>query len=195
MDAPLRIASCWLLIALRAGRARLPRAAGPAHRAGQHARASSSPGDYVESGRCPAASRACSATAATPARRRCSRELRKAERDDRITGVRDARSAISRSAGRKAQELRDAIAALRAKGRHPIAYLEVEALRREPRVLRRERGRRGLRSRPATRTPFVGLAAEYLFLGGLLGEARRRRRGRAHRRVQERRRDARGHAR
>jgi protease-4 len=51
-------------------------------------------------------------------------ELRKAERDDRIAHVMLVVRNL-RIGWAKAQELRDAIRALRDAGRHPVAYLEV----------------------------------------------------------------------
>ncbi|HXK24726.1 MAG TPA: hypothetical protein VMS55_18795, partial [Myxococcota bacterium] len=51
-------------------------------------------------------------------------ELHKAERDDRVANVVLVIRDLQIGWG-KAQELREAIASLRDKGRHPVAYLEV----------------------------------------------------------------------
>ena len=92
-------------------------------------------------------------------------ELAKVERDDRIATVVLRVGALGVGWG-KAQEIRAAIARLRERGRRVVAHLEVEryganleyyvACAADEVYLA-----------PATRTPFAGLAAEYLFLGGL----------------------------
>lgn len=92
-------------------------------------------------------------------------ELRKAGRDARITTV------ILRIRGldigwAKAQDLRDAILALHDRGKRTIAYLESERFgsTREYYVAS---AADEVWVSPATRAPFLGLAADYLFLGGL----------------------------
>jgi len=92
-------------------------------------------------------------------------QLRLAERDDRITGVLIKVHSLGIGWG-KAQELREAITSLREKGRHPIAYVEVEGFGANLEYYVASAAEEVWLA-PATRTPFVGLAAEYLFLGGL----------------------------
>jgi len=92
-------------------------------------------------------------------------ELRKAERDARISAVVLRIRPLDVGWG-KAQEIRDAIVALRQAGRRPIAYLEVEAYGANLEYFVASAAEEVYLS-PATRTPFVGMAAEYLFLGGL----------------------------
>ena len=92
-------------------------------------------------------------------------ELRKAERDERLAVVvlrlRDAEIGWA-----KAQELRAAIQALRARGRRVIAYLETTKLGANVEFYVAVAADE-VRAAPATRSPMIGLAAEYLFLGGL----------------------------
>jgi protease-4 len=92
-------------------------------------------------------------------------ELRKAERDDRLAvvllRVRDVEIGWA-----KAQELRAAIQALRARGRRVIAYLETTKLGANVEYYVAAAANE-VRSAPATRSPMIGLAAEYVFLGGL----------------------------
>lgn len=92
-------------------------------------------------------------------------ELRKAARDDRIGRV------VVRIRGldvgwAKAQELRDAMAGVRSAGKPVIAYVEVERFgaSREYYVAT---AADQIWFAPGTRIPFVGLAADYFFLGGL----------------------------
>lgn len=92
-------------------------------------------------------------------------QLRLAERDDRITRVLLKVHSLGIGWG-KAQELREAISSLREKGRHPIAYVEVESFGANLEYYVASAAEEVWLA-PATRTPFVGLAAEYLFLGGL----------------------------
>jgi len=92
-------------------------------------------------------------------------QLRMAERDERITGVLIKLHSLGVGWG-KAQELREAIGSLREKGRHPIAYVEVEGFGANLEYYVASAAEEVWLA-PATRTPFVGLAAEYLFLGGL----------------------------
>ncbi len=91
-------------------------------------------------------------------------ELRKAERDERIAvvvlRVRDLEISWA-----KAQELRAAILALRARGRRVIAYLETTKLGANIEYYVAVAADE-VRAAPATRSPMIGLAAEYIFLGG-----------------------------
>jgi protease-4 len=91
-------------------------------------------------------------------------ELRKAERDDRLAGV-VLRMRDLEIGWAKAQELRSAIQALRARGRRVIAYLEVAKLGANLEYYVAAAADE-VRAAPATRSPMIGLAAEYLFLGG-----------------------------
>ena len=92
-------------------------------------------------------------------------ELRKAERDERLAVVvlriRDIEIGWA-----KAQELRAAILALRASGRRVIAYLETTKLGANLEYYVAVAANE-VRAAPATRSAMIGLAAEYLFLGGL----------------------------
>jgi protease-4 len=92
-------------------------------------------------------------------------ELRKAERDERLATVvlrvRDLEIGWA-----KAQELRSAIADLRARGRRVIAYLETAELGANIEYYVATAADE-VRVAPATRSPLIGLAAEYVFLGGL----------------------------
>lgn len=92
-------------------------------------------------------------------------ELRKAGRDARIASV------ILRIRGldigwAKAQDLRDAILALHDRGKRTYAYVECERFgaNREYYVAS---AADEVWLAPGTRAPFVGLAADYIFLGGL----------------------------
>ena len=92
-------------------------------------------------------------------------ELRKLERDERIAvvvlRVRDLDIGWA-----KAQELRAAISELRAHGRRVIAYLETTELGANVEFYVATAADE-IRAAPATRSPLIGLAAEYVFLGGL----------------------------
>lgn len=92
-------------------------------------------------------------------------ELRKIERDDRITQVvitvRDLRVGWA-----KAQELRDAIRALRDEGRHPVAVLEVEGFGANLEYYVASAAEK-LYLAPGSGAPLLGLAEEHLFYGGL----------------------------
>jgi protease IV len=92
-------------------------------------------------------------------------ELRKAEHDARLAVVVLRLRKLDIGWG-KAQEIRDAVTALRTAGRHPIAYLEVEDYGANLEYFVGSAAEQVYLS-PASRTPFVGMAAEYLFLGGL----------------------------
>jgi protease-4 len=92
-------------------------------------------------------------------------ELRKAERDDRLAAV-VLRMRDLEIGWAKAQELRAAIQSLRGRGRRVIAYLETGKLGANVEYYIAVAADE-VRAAPATRSPMVGLAAEYLFLGGL----------------------------
>jgi protease-4 len=92
-------------------------------------------------------------------------ELRKVERDERI-GVVVLRVRNLEIGWGKAQELRAAIGDVRASGRRVIAYLETTELGANVEYFVAAAAGE-IRVAPATRSPLVGLAAEYLFLGGL----------------------------
>jgi protease-4 len=92
-------------------------------------------------------------------------ELRKAERDERLAvvvlRVRDLGIGWA-----KAQELRGAIGDLRARGRRVIAYLETSKLGANVEYYVATAADE-IRASPASRSGLIGLAAEYVFLGGL----------------------------
>lgn len=92
-------------------------------------------------------------------------ELRKAERDDRIARVvitvRDLEVGWA-----KAQELRDAIRALRDRGRKPIAVLEVEGFGANLEYYVASAAEKVYLA-PGSGAPILGLAEEHLFYGGL----------------------------
>ena len=92
-------------------------------------------------------------------------ELRKAERDRRLAHVvlvvRDLEVGWA-----KAQELRDAILALRQAGRHPVAYLETGGFGANLEYYVASAAERVFLA-PGGGAPVVGLAQEFLFLGGL----------------------------
>ena len=92
-------------------------------------------------------------------------ELRKAERDDRLAAI-VLRMRDLEIGWAKAQELRAAIQSLRAHGRRVIAYLETGKLGAHVEYYVAVAADE-VRAAPATRSPMIGLAAEYLFLGGL----------------------------
>lgn len=91
--------------------------------------------------------------------------LRKAERDDRIGHVlitiRDLQIGWA-----KAQELRDAIRALRDKGRKPAVILEVEGFGANVEYYVASAAEK-LYVAPGGGAPILGLAEEHMFLGGL----------------------------
>jgi protease-4 len=92
-------------------------------------------------------------------------DLRKAERDDRIDAVvlRIRKLDIGWA---KAQDLRDAVTRLRAAGRRTVAYLEFEPIGGNLEYYIASAAEK-VYVAPGTSVPFVGLVAEYLFLGGL----------------------------
>ncbi len=91
--------------------------------------------------------------------------LRLAERDARIHSVVLKVRSVAMGWG-KADELRDAIRALHDAGRHPVAHLEIESFGGNLEYYIASAADEVWVS-PGTRSPFLGLAAEYLFLGGL----------------------------
>jgi protease-4 len=92
-------------------------------------------------------------------------ELRKAERDDRVANVVLVIRDLQIGWG-KAQELREAIAALRDKGRHPVAYLEVGGFGANIEYYVASAAEQ-VYTAPGGGAPVIGLAQEFLFLGGL----------------------------
>ncbi|MBW2373521.1 MAG: S49 family peptidase, partial [Deltaproteobacteria bacterium] len=92
-------------------------------------------------------------------------ELRKAERDDRLKTVVFRIRDLEVGWG-KAQEIRDAIADLRSSGRKTLAYLEVQSFQTQKEYYVATAAE-SIYEAPASRAALVGLAAEYLFLGGM----------------------------
>jgi len=92
-------------------------------------------------------------------------EMRKAERDDRLAGV-VLRIGSVDVGWAKAQELREAIESLSAAGRKTIAYVEHQSFAANIEYFIACSADEVVLA-PAARVPVVGLAAEYLFLGGL----------------------------
>ncbi len=92
-------------------------------------------------------------------------ELRKAERDDRLAAVVLRIRQLDIGWG-KAQEIRSAIGDLRAAGRHTLAYLELEGFQANMEYYVASSAE-VVHAAPASRAVLAGLAAEYLFLGGL----------------------------
>jgi protease-4 len=92
-------------------------------------------------------------------------ELRKAGRDARIGTVILRIRSLDIGWG-KAQDIRDAILALHDKGKRTFAYVECESFgaNREYYVAS---AADEIWFSPGTRVPFIGLAADYIFLGGL----------------------------
>jgi len=92
-------------------------------------------------------------------------DLRKAERDDRLAAVifrvRDLEIGWA-----KAQEIRAAIARIRAAGRKTVAYLELTSFGANLEYYVASAADQVVLS-PGARAPVIGLAAEYLFLGGV----------------------------
>ena len=91
-------------------------------------------------------------------------ELAKAERDERLSAVVFRIRPVSIGWG-KADEIRAAIARLSERGRRTVAYLEVEKYGANLEYFVAT-GADEIYMAPGSRNPFVGLAAEYLFLGG-----------------------------
>ncbi|MBW1881937.1 MAG: signal peptide peptidase SppA [Deltaproteobacteria bacterium] len=90
--------------------------------------------------------------------------FRVAERDDRISTV-VLRIAPMKIGWGKADEIREAIARLRAKGKHTVAHLEIANFSAN-RELFIASAANEIYVSPGSALPLVGLAAEYLFLGG-----------------------------
>ena len=92
--------------------------------------------------------------------------LATAERDSRISAIvlriRDLQIGWA-----KAQELREAIASASSRGRKTIAWLELASFGANLEYYVASAAQE-VYAAPATRAPIVGLAAEYLFFGGLL---------------------------
>lgn len=91
-------------------------------------------------------------------------QLAKAERDDRLSAVLFRIRPLDIGWG-KADELRAAIARIGEKGRRTVAYLEIEKYGANLEYFVAT-GADEIYMAPGSRNPFVGLAAEYLFLGG-----------------------------
>jgi len=92
-------------------------------------------------------------------------ELAKAERDARLEGVLFRVRDLDVGWG-KAHDLRRAIERLRARGKQTVAYLELEQYGPNVEYYVASAADEVFVA-PGTYMPFVGLAAEYLFLGGL----------------------------
>ncbi|HEY5656406.1 MAG TPA: signal peptide peptidase SppA [Myxococcota bacterium] len=120
-------------------------------------------GEYVEAAEPPLFSRLLAA----PRRPFVSllSELAKAERDERLAAVVLRLRGLQVGWG-KAQELRAAIEDLANSGRRVVAYLELETFGSNLDYFVASAAQEVYAS-PALRAPVVGLAAEYLFLGGL----------------------------
>jgi protease-4 len=91
-------------------------------------------------------------------------ELRKAARDERLAGVVFRVRALDLGWA-QAEEIRQAILRLSEKGKQTLAVLEVEGFGNAPYYVASAAGR--VVATPGGNSPFLGLAAEYLFLGGL----------------------------
>jgi protease-4 len=91
-------------------------------------------------------------------------QLHKAERDERLSAVLFRIRPLVIGWG-KADEIRAAIARIGEKGRRTVAYLEVEKYGANLEYFVAS-GADEIYMAPGSRNPFVGLAAEYLFLGG-----------------------------
>ena len=121
-------------------------------------------GEYVESAEPPLFARL-----AGPARRPFASLLSAfalAERDERISAIVLRIRDLEIGWG-KAQELRDAITSASAKGRRTVAWLEMASFGANLEYFVASAADE-VYAAPATRAPVVGLAAEYLFFGGLL---------------------------
>jgi len=91
-------------------------------------------------------------------------ELAKAERDERLSAVLFRIRSLDIGWG-KADELRAAIARIGERGRRTVAYLEIEKYGANLEYFVAT-GADEIYMAPGSRNPFVGLAAEHLFLGG-----------------------------
>ena len=121
-------------------------------------------GEYVESGQPPLLARLTG-----PSRRPFASllsTLATAERDSRLSAivlrVRDLQIGWA-----KAQELREAIASASSRGRKTIAWIELASFGANLEYYVASAAQE-VYAAPATRAPVIGLAAEYLFFGGLL---------------------------
>jgi len=92
-------------------------------------------------------------------------DLRKAERDDRLAGM-VIRIRNLEIGWAKAQEIRNAIAQVSAAGRKTVAYLELTSFAANLEYYVASAADEVVIS-PAARAPVIGLAAEFMFLGGL----------------------------
>ena len=91
-------------------------------------------------------------------------ELRKAARDERLHGVVFRVRSLDLGWA-QAEEIREAILGLKERGRKTFAVLEVEGFSNAPYYVASAAER--VVATPGGNAPFLGLAAEYLFLGGL----------------------------
>jgi protease-4 len=91
-------------------------------------------------------------------------ELRKAARDERLYGV-VLRVRSLEVGWAQAEEMRETIRRLGEQGKQTLAVLEVEGFGNAPYYVASAAGR--VVATPGGNAPFVGIAAEYLFLGGL----------------------------
>jgi len=91
-------------------------------------------------------------------------ELRKAARDERLHGVVFRVRALD-VGWAQSEEIREAILGLNEKGRKTLAVLEFEGFGNAPYYVASAAER--VVATPGGNSPFVGLAGEYLFLGGL----------------------------
>lgn len=120
-------------------------------------------GDYVE-GPAPSALARLLGEGRTPLLSLYS-ELRKAERDPRVHAV-VLRIGPTGMAWAKAQEVRDALGRLKQAGKQTVAYVELEPIGGAVEYYIASAAEK-IWMAPGARIPFVGLAAEYLFLGGM----------------------------
>jgi protease-4 len=120
-------------------------------------------GDYIESAEPPLLSRLLGQRA-RPFVSLLS-EISTAERDERLGTIVFRIRQLGLGWG-KAQELREAIAAASERGRKTVAFLELESFSANLEYFVAS-GAQQVFVAPATRAPIVGLAAEYIFLGGL----------------------------
>ena len=91
--------------------------------------------------------------------------LRKAQRDDRISTIVLRIRDVTLGWG-QAEEIRSTIAAIEAEGKPTIAILEFEGYGNAEYYIASAAGR--VVTTPGGHNPFVGLASEYLFFGGLM---------------------------
>jgi protease-4 len=120
-------------------------------------------GEYVEAGAPPLLSRLLGARVRPFAS--LLSEIAKAERDERLSAIVFRIRPLEIGWG-KAQELREAIRSASSRGRRTAAYLEVESFSANLEYFVAS-GAQEVYASPASHAALVGLAAEYLFLGGL----------------------------